>query len=672
MDAAIHPQLAWIIDWINNYPVLANALIFGTAFLESLLVIGTLVPGAILIISFGALISLGYLDMANTMLLCITGAIAGDGLSYWVGYHYKSQLKNIWPFRFFKNQIQAGENYFSKHGGKSVAMGRFVGPVRAIIPTIAGMMGMSPLRFTIINILSAIAWAPAYLLPGMVFGASLELASEVAIRLVALIFTIIIILLLLRWLLRRILRFTQPRTDAINQYTLQWAQQHKIIGPAVQALVDPRQPESPALLLFAFILILAGLAFFFIISTIKLHAINIDQRIYDLMQSLRTPWMDQLMTWVTMMGDTFVIISISVLVMLWLLYKRNLSAALHWGAAIIFGAILIRVLKISLQIPRPDPTLFSDASYYSFPSAHSTMSMLVYGFLSIIICREINPARRYHVYVGAGILISLIAMSRLYLGAHWFSDVIGGLSLGLIWIMLLGIAYRRHYSPALQIKPLFAIAVLSIVLSSMLHWQLHFSRELNRYTQPSAQRITIINDWLIDDWQSLDTYRHDIAQSSSYPLNLQWAGSLQNIKSTLQQHGWQPASRLNLANIMKWLSHKTPFLERPILPQIHKDKHEMLSMTYYDKKLDQYRVIRFWPSAYQWQNNPIWVGQVAPMQTKSFIGLFHYPVTIKEFTTPMRSLKQQINTHLIKSAKRLLIKNENMNWNGEVLLIESN
>jgi len=670
MDASLHPQLAWIIDWINQYPVMTGVLIFGTAFLESLFVIGTLVPGAILIISFGALIELGYLDLTTTLLLCITGAIAGDGLSYWLGYRYKAQIKNIWPFRVFKKQLQSGENYFKKHGGKSVAMGRFVGPVRAVIPTIAGMMGMSPVRFTIINVLSAIAWAPAYLLPGMVFGASLELASEVAIRLVALIFAIIIFILLLRWLLRRILRFIQPRADAINQYTLGWARQHKLFGPTVQALVDPRQPESPALLLFAFILIVAATIFFFITSSLSLHGSHLDQRVYDLMQSLRSPWMDQFMTWVTMLGDTYVIISISALMMIWLLIKRNMPAALHWGAAIIFGAILTRILKVSLQIPRPDPSLFANTSYYSFPSAHSTMAMVLYGFLSIIICREIKPARRVSVYVSAGILISLIGISRLYLGAHWLSDVIGGLSLGLIWIMLLGIAYRRHHSTPLPVRSLFITSAIVIAFSAGMHWQLNFDRELARYTHTDPQPITILNNWQEQDWKTLASYRNDLAHSSSYPFNLQWAGSIKQIQQTLQQQKWQIAPRLDSTNIMKWLSSKTPLIERPILPQVHNDKHESLAMTYFDKLQNQYWVIRFWPGKYQSQQKQIWLGQVAPMQTRSFLGLFHYPVTQQSFTKPLTMLNKQLANRIRKSVTRPITQYKGIDWNGTILLIE--
>src|SRR4029078_1954051 len=82
-------------------------------------------------------------------------------------------------------------------GGKSIIFGRFVGPVRPMIPLIAGMMDMTPKRFLIFNILSAIAWAPLYSLPGILIGVSLgNLPPEAATR----VGLLILLLLLAFWL----------------------------------------------------------------------------------------------------------------------------------------------------------------------------------------------------------------------------------------------------------------------------------------------------------------------------------------------------------------------------------------------------------------------------------------------------------------------------------------
>lgn len=669
MDITPPTYLAWLVDLINQYPVMTNVFIFSTAMLESLVLVGIPVPGAALIMSFGALIALGYLDFTTTMILCISGAIAGDGISYWIGYRYQQQLKNIWPFRHFKSQLKSGEKFFQKHGGKSVVFGRFVGPVRAVIPTIAGMMGMRPLQFTIINVLSAIAWAPAYLLPGMVFGASLELASEVALRLVVLIMAVIIFLLLLRWLLGRSLRYLQPRADYLTQKSLNWARRHRYFGPLVESLIDPRHPESPALFFFALLLILSGIGFFLIIRSVFGDSGIIDVPVYELMLSLRTPWMDGFMVAVSMLGDSIVIFAVALILLAWLLYHKNIAAALHMAAALLFGAILTRVLTMTLQVPHPDASLFPGTEHYSFPSKHSTMAMLLYGFLSVIISREIRADKRIHIYAFFGLIIMLIAISRIYLGAHWLTDVLGGLTLGLIWVTLLGITYRRHHSLALPARSFIMISLTSLILVATLHWNFNYQETYHRYAREATIAQWEMENWLGENWKILPTYRQDIANSSAYPFNLQWNESLDNIKQILKQHGWIESPTLSIPLAMRWLSKKTDIEKLPILPQVHNGEHETLTMTYSMQEDNKLWVLRLWPSRYKNDGLPVWLGQIAPMTDRSFIHLFHYPVTERQFSKPLEILFEQLkNTFvIIKENRNILI--ENKHWHGEVLLI---
>ncbi len=193
-----------LLDWVTLYPNRAGFIVFMIAMIESLVIIGMLVPGAALLFGVGALIGLGTLDLWSTLAWAAAGAIVGDGISFWLGYHYREQLHHIWPFKNHPNLFIQGEKFFHKHGGKSIAFGRFVGPVRAIVPTIAGMMEMSPIRFTVINIISALAWAPVYILPGAAFGTSLELASNVLVRLISLLIIVSLIVWLLFWLGKKI------------------------------------------------------------------------------------------------------------------------------------------------------------------------------------------------------------------------------------------------------------------------------------------------------------------------------------------------------------------------------------------------------------------------------------------------------------------------------------
>ncbi len=193
-----------LMDWVALHPNQAGFIVFLIAMIESLVIVGVLVPGAALLFGVGALIGTGTLELWPTLAWAAAGAIVGDGISFWLGYHYREQLHHIWPFKNHPKLFSRGEVFFHKHGGKSIAFGRFVGPIRAIVPTIAGMMAMSPLRFTIINILSALAWAPVYILPGVAFGTSLELASDVMMHLIFLLIIIALFIWLIAWLIKKL------------------------------------------------------------------------------------------------------------------------------------------------------------------------------------------------------------------------------------------------------------------------------------------------------------------------------------------------------------------------------------------------------------------------------------------------------------------------------------
>jgi len=135
------------------------AFLFALA--ESLAVVGLVVPGAAVMIVAGALIAMGGLHFWPVLLLAVAGAILGDGVSFWLGHRYRDQLRSRWPFYRHPAWLARGERFFYRHGGKSILFGRFVGPVRPIVPLVAGMLGMRAAAFYTMNVLSAMLWAPA-------------------------------------------------------------------------------------------------------------------------------------------------------------------------------------------------------------------------------------------------------------------------------------------------------------------------------------------------------------------------------------------------------------------------------------------------------------------------------------------------------------------------------
>ena len=82
--------------------------------------------------------------------------------------------------------------------------------------------------------------------------------------------------------------------------------------------------------------------------------------------------------------------------------------------------------------------------------------MLVFGFLAVLIARGVSPARRWLVYLAAAFMVVPVAFARLYLGVHWLTDTLAGLSLGLIWVTVLGLAYNSHATAAVSYTHLYS------------------------------------------------------------------------------------------------------------------------------------------------------------------------------------------------------------------------
>lgn len=152
--------------WIIANPAWAGFAVFTISMCESLAVIGLFIPGLVAMGIIGGLVSVGVLKLVPTMLWAIFGAIVGDGISYSIGRRFKHHLPYYWPFSRFPRWLERGKEFFIRHGGKSIVVGRFVGPVRPFIPVVAGMMAMDPRQFFIANVFSAVIWAPIYMLPG--------------------------------------------------------------------------------------------------------------------------------------------------------------------------------------------------------------------------------------------------------------------------------------------------------------------------------------------------------------------------------------------------------------------------------------------------------------------------------------------------------------------------
>jgi membrane protein DedA with SNARE-associated domain len=143
---------------------------FVVSFGESIAFLSLLFPGTALLLSAGTLIPSGIIPLWPVLLWSIAGATLGDSVSYGIGKHCGWALERSWPFTRHLDLVPRGLDFFTHHGGKSVFLGRFFGPLRAVIPLAAGLMRMPTGRFWVANVASALVWAPSVLFPGALLG----------------------------------------------------------------------------------------------------------------------------------------------------------------------------------------------------------------------------------------------------------------------------------------------------------------------------------------------------------------------------------------------------------------------------------------------------------------------------------------------------------------------
>lgn len=639
-----------LMGWVSNHTLWAGIIVFLVAFSESVAIFGLLVPGVVMMFGFGALIAAGALEFWPVFAWAVAGAVAGDGLSFWLGRHFQGQLRGFWPFSRHPQTLQRGVEFFEKYGGKSVAIGRFFGPVRAVIPLVAGMLGMRPWRFVVANLLSALLWAPAYLLPGVVFGASLELASEVAFRLVIILLLLLALLWLSFSLARRLFRLISPQASRLVRTLLLWGGRHPRLADIVNALGDPHHPEARGLGILASLLLLTSLLFGLLAIAVLQGSLfaTPDQLVFNALQSIRNPWADSLMIQLSRLGDGLTVSLLALLVALQLYRQGRRKALQHWLAAIAFGLLAPPLLKYGLRIPRPYPV--EGLGPWAFPSAHVLRATVAYGFLAILVARGLGASLRWLPYSLASALVASIALSRIYLGVHWLSDIIGSLLLGVAWISALGLAYHRHTRKPRHWLGISAVALLALAVSLPLDDLLGQTRRPPTYHPPPSVHTLGRAEWLAGRARpELPAFREDLRGHQDQPLNLQFAGDPQWLARRLAAAGWRPAERLDWHNLLRLLSPSLPLRDLPLLPQAHDGRHEALALV---KPLSgKHRlVLRLWPTQARLEGDeqPLWLGNVSRQRRTILLGLLVYAQTEKEFDAPLQALTADLERQQIR------------------------
>lgn len=663
-------------DWLSAHSHVAYLAVFLLAFSESIPMIGVVVPGTAVILALSALVPSGVLRLWPLLAAATAGAIVGDGVSFWLGHRYRGEILGRWPLSRYPELIERSEAFFKRHGDKSVFIARFAPGVRAFIPILAGMLAMPMRRFYAVNIASALVWATSHILSGVLFGATFRVlgaAAKPAAILLAVLFVVgWAVWSLLRWTLRRAV----PLADAGITKLRHWAEGRDTwLSRGIVSLLDTERSEARVLALMLVLLVGAAWVFFGILEDVVNGEplVLADSAIYKGLQEIRSPAADAVMIGITELGDPKVVVAVTAVVFLWLVWKRAQHTAVFWLIAVAGASALNTAIKVTLHRARPNELLYSGWSAFSFPSGHSTTNMVLYGFLAFLIARELRSALRVPVALGAAVLIFLIAFSRLYLGAHWFSDVVGGAAFGSAWLMLLSLFYLRRPAERIGSPALLVAACVALLLAGGTNIFQSHATDVGRYAVQPTMQTVVVADWQATGWQTLPAWRVDLTGEVEEPLTFQWAGSLQNLQDVLRKDGWRPPVGWSLTTAMAWLSPTADAASIPVVPLFASGRLPDLTLiqssgppTASAARL----VLRLWATDMEMagvEPKPLWTGSIMEERVDHPLSLITVVSTGSDFNAPRQTLAQSFGGGSLMSRTG---ERPDAGWDGRVLLAE--
>jgi membrane protein DedA with SNARE-associated domain/membrane-associated phospholipid phosphatase len=455
--------IATISDIIHSLPAwLALLLVFLAPCLESSAFFGFLFPGEIAVFVGGVIAYDGRLSLASVIAAAVLGAIIGDTVGYWVGRRYGRRLLRFLfgkvPFigRRLDREVDRAQAYIQRRGGAAVFFGRYTAALRVLVPGLAGMSDMHYPKFLFWNVTGGGTWAVAFVLLGYFAGAAWHeverYASRVSLILLGLIILTIVTVRLVRRYRRDPARARAARERLEDLAPVSWARRR---FPAPVRWLGRRFVPGRALgLPLTFVVVVGTIcaeSFALLVGEVSDGGrAYLDLSVQAFVLDHRIGAMTALMKVVTWLGSTVVLAPLLVVVgTFFLIRRRDWRPGLALVAAFGGAVVLYNIVKPIIERPRPPAVhLIGRVSGFSFPSGHATGAIALWGMLAAIAWARGSTAARHLAWPAAIVIVGAVGASRCYLGAHWFTDVLGGYALGGLWLatlfaVMLGVSGRR-------------------------------------------------------------------------------------------------------------------------------------------------------------------------------------------------------------------------------------
>ena len=428
---------------------------YGYVFLFLLISIesfGVPLPGETALVTAAALAARGQLNIALVIVTAAAGAVIGDNAGYWIGRRGGIALVRRYGRRVGLDEAKLArvQRFFARHGAKTVFIGRFIALLRSWAAALAGVACMPYRTFMLFNILGGVTWATLFGALGYVFGRTLprleHYAGQVTLALVLLAALGVVVVLGARWLRGNSARIG----DALSARWQRIASSPRFAyvrarHPRLWSFVAGRMARGDYLGLHLTIGLVASLAALWVFGAVTEDVIHhdpltaVDLHLAAWFRMHAGIMGDRAALAITTIGSPFGMTILGLVVAAVLSYRRWWIVLVGWVAANAGGALLDWVLERVIHRPPPRPIgagAFLSGTSFSFPSSHAMGSLIGYGMLSYLLIAFWPPARRHATLLIATTiaLVLAVGLSRLYLGVHFLSDVIGGYAAGGVWL----------------------------------------------------------------------------------------------------------------------------------------------------------------------------------------------------------------------------------------------
>jgi undecaprenyl-diphosphatase len=415
-------------------------LVGGLAFLETGAFVGLVAPGEFTVMLGGAVASQGDISLPVIIGITWLAAFTGDSVSFLLGAHLGRGflVQHGERFRITSERLEKVEGYFSRYGGRTILIGRFIGLVRALAPFIAGSSKMQYRSFAPYSILGTGLWSIALLLLGYFFAESLDTVTN-AVGKGLVVFGIVVAIVIGLIVSYRFLRVPANRRRVVAEM-----ESRRVLRPLL-GLGRRLRPQFEFLgrrltpgglgLEFTTLVAVVSVALFVLIAYWSVvdgapGPTPGDRTAWDAAGDLQVGWLTHVAKVITTLGSGWVTYPLAVIAAVLLAVRRKWMEFWALAVGMTLTSALVPEIKAWTDRPRPpDPVVSAGGS--AFPSGHAAQSTL-YTWLAITFALRVVPGitRRSLVIAGGIAVTALIGLSRVYLRVHWLSDVSAGWALG--------------------------------------------------------------------------------------------------------------------------------------------------------------------------------------------------------------------------------------------------